>query len=51
MATKKTAPEHSAKFQQVKDWYDNGHWTKKMVRNAVSKGWITEEECVEIIGE
>ena len=26
--------EHSAKFDRVKRYYDNGLWTAKMVRNA-----------------
>lgn len=51
MAKKKTAAEHSAKFNQVKGWYDNGHWTARMVANAVVKNWITAEEYEEITGE
>ena len=41
----------SPKFNKVKDYYDRGLWTAKMVRNAVVKGWITEEEYRLIIGE
>ena len=49
MAKKKAA--HSPKFEMVKLFYDNGHWTVKMVKNAVAKGWITAEEFTEITGE
>ena len=38
-------------FEKIKKWYDSGMWTKKMVRNAVVKGKITEEEYTEITGE
>ena len=41
----------SAKFEKVKKFYDKGFWTIDMVRNAVVKGWITEEEFEEITGE
>lgn len=37
--------------QKVKKWYDMGIWTEQMVRNAVIKNKITEEECAEILGE
>jgi uncharacterized XkdX family phage protein len=43
--------EHSKKFDKVKTYYDRGVWTIDMVRNAVVKGWITEEEFTEITGE
>ena len=43
--------EHSAKFELVKRYYDEGKWTKKAVRNAVVKGWITAAEYEEITGE
>lgn len=42
--------EHSPKYEKVKEYYDNGFWTKKMVKNAVKKKWITEEEYIEITG-
>ena len=42
--------EHSAKYEKVKAYYDSGFWTKNMVKTAVDKGWITEEEYVEITG-
>lgn len=38
-------------FEKIKKWYDSGMWTKRMVRNAVVKGKITEEEYTEITGE
>lgn len=41
----------SSKFNKVKSYYDNGLWTKKMVENAVVKGWITEDEYILIVGE
>lgn len=40
--------KHSMKFQQIKTWYDNGHWTLKMVSDAVKFRWITEVEFEEI---
>ena len=43
--------EHSQKFEMVKGFYDSGLWSKKAVRNAVKKGWITEAEYDEITGE
>ena len=41
----------SAKFKTVKYYYDSGLWNKTKVRNAVTKGWITEEEYALIVGE
>lgn len=38
-------------FEKIKKWYESGMWTKKMVRNAVVKGKITEAEYTEITGE
>ena len=43
--------EHSPKYEKVKGYYDKGLWNEEMVRNAVVKGWITEEEYREIVGE
>lgn len=47
--------EHSKKFYQIKQWYDDGLWSKKKVRNAVtnpkSHPYITPEEYEEITGE
>ncbi len=52
MAKKKTVTvEHSPKFELVKAYYDSGKWSKKAVRNAVVKGWITAAEYEEITGE
>lgn len=42
--------EYSKKFKQVKGYYDNGLWTKRMVYNAVGR-WITAEEYEELTGE
>jgi len=39
----------SPKFEKVKKYYDSGFWNARMVRDAVTKGWITEGECLEII--
>ena len=33
-----------SKYDKVKKYYDEGFWTIDMVRNAVVKKWITEEE-------
>lgn len=41
----------SPKFNKVKKYFDNGLWNITMVRNAVVKGWITEEEFTLITGE
>ena len=41
----------SKKYSIVKDYYDRKLWNETRVRNAVKKGWITEEEFYEITGE
>lgn len=41
----------SKKYNLVKTHYNSGFWTKEMVFNAIDKGWITEEEYHEIIGQ
>lgn len=41
----------SPKYNKVKNYYDSGFWNKTMVRNAVTKGWITAEEYEMITGE
>ena len=46
-----TKMEKSKKFYLVKEYFDDGRWSIKKVRNAVVKGWITEEEFTEITGE
>lgn len=37
--------------EKIKMWYEQGLWTAEMVRNAVIKGKLTEEEYREIVGE
>lgn len=41
----------SKNYSKIKTWYDDGIWTKNMVKNAVKKGQITEGEYREITGE
>jgi hypothetical protein len=36
-------------FEKIKKWYKQGLWTESMVRNALSKGVITEEQMSEIL--
>ena len=36
---------------RIEKWYKQGLWTLEMVRNAVAKGIITEEDFKEITGE
>ena len=43
--------EHSAKYEKVKGYYDDGYWNKSGVYNAVGKNWITPEEYEEITGD
>lgn len=43
--------EHSAKFEFVKNYYNDGLWKKKAVKNAVKREWITAVEYEEITGE
>lgn len=48
--------KYSKNFGKVKNYYNtivNGErlWNEAHVRNAVVKGWITEEEFNEITGE
>lgn len=38
------------KYELVKNYYDNGLWSKQRVYNAVGK-WITSEQYEEITGE
>lgn len=38
-------------YTKIKGWYEAGWWTKKMVKNAVIKKWITAEEYKIITGE
>lgn len=37
--------------EKIKRWYEQGLWTAEMVRNAVIKGKLTEDEYREIVGE
>lgn len=37
-------------YDKIKEYYDNGLWTKKMVHKAVELGYITEEEYIRIVG-
>ena len=37
--------------EDIKRWYEQGLWTAEMVRNAVIKGKLTEDEYREIVGE
>ena len=41
---------HSNKYDTVKRYYSLKLWNDTKVRNAVVKGWITEEEFNEITG-
>jgi hypothetical protein len=43
--------DHSKYFDKVKNYYDKGLWGVNKLREAVVKGWITEEEYMEIIGD
>lgn len=36
-------------FEKIKKWYKQGLWTETMVRNAIKKGVLTEEEVAEIL--
>ena len=37
--------------EKIEKWYKMGLWTSEMVRNAVVKGILTEEEYNEIVGK
>jgi len=39
-----------SKFEKVKNYYDKGLWTVSQVRDAVARGWITQNECDAILG-
>lgn len=41
----------TSKYEKVKNYYDNGLWSIRKVRDAVEKGWITPEQFEEITGE
>lgn len=38
-------------FEKIKKWHKQGLWTEKMVRDAVVKGIITEDELAEILNK
>lgn len=42
---------HSPKFELIRKWFKRGFWDAEMVANAVVKGWLREEERMEIVGE
>ena len=42
---------HSKYFEKVRYYYTHNLWSIERVREAVVKGWITEEEFLEITGE
>lgn len=37
-------------YEKILKWYKQGLWTKTMVENAVSKGVLTEEQKIAILG-
>lgn len=41
----------SKNYNKVKTYYDRGLWSIDRVREAVVKGWITEEEYELITGQ
>ena len=38
-------------YEKIKKFYSLGLWTKEMVRNAVVKGIITEDNYKHIVGK
>ena len=42
--------EHRKNFNKVKKYWSSKLWNESRVRNAVEKGWITEQEYAEITG-
>lgn len=43
--------QHSKMFAKIKKWYEDLIWTLTMVKNAVTKRKITEDEYHEITGK
>jgi len=41
---------YSKNYEKVRGYYDGGFWNEARVKNAVTKGWITEDEDTEITG-
>ena len=37
-------------FERIKGYYAKGLWSAAMVRQAVSKGLLTDEQCRQIVG-
>lgn len=37
--------------EKIAKWYKQGLWTADMVKNAVDKGILTEEEAAEILAQ
>lgn len=50
MMARKAEAQHSAHFEEVQGYYNDGFWSKDRVHAAVGK-WITPEEYEEITGE
>ena len=40
-----------SKYDKVKEYYKKGLWNETRVKNAVVKGWITQDEYHKIITE
>lgn len=38
-------------FEKAKYYYDKGLWNEARLQALVAKGWLTEEEYKDIIGE
>lgn len=37
--------------EKITKWYKQGLWTDAMVQSAVGKGFITEDDYAEIVGD
>ena len=37
--------------EKIRKWYGQGLWTAQMVRNAVVKGILTDDEAAEILAQ
>lgn len=40
-----------SRFEQVRRYYLAGYWDARMLADAVTKGWISEEEYDRIVSE
>jgi len=38
-------------YEKIKKWYKQGLWNETMVRNALNKGVITEDQLNEILAQ